>query len=55
MGDGVVGAGCCGLAARRVAGDRSCGLVLAFALVNDLLKEKSADAKDSENGPDFQG
>lgn len=38
-----------------MSGNRSCGLVLALALVNDLLKEKSADAKDGENGPDFQG
>ena len=38
-----------------MSGNRSCRLVLALALVNDLLKEKSADAKYGENGPDFQG
>jgi hypothetical protein len=38
-----------------MSGNRSCRLILALALVNDLLKEKSADAKYGENGPDFQG
>ena len=55
MGYRVVGSGCSWLAARRVSRDRSYRLVLTFTLINDLLKEKSADAKYGENGPDFQG
>ena len=38
-----------------MSGNGSNRLVLALALVNDLLEEKSADAKDGDNGPDFQG
>lgn len=55
MGDRVVGSGGGWLRAWRVAGDGSRGLVLTVALVNNLFEEKSADAKDGENGPDFQG
>lgn len=55
MGYGVVGSGRRWLRAGRVSGNGSNGLVLALALVNDLLEEKCADAKDGDNGPDFQG
>ena len=55
MGYGIVGSGRRWLRAGRVSGNGSNGLVLALALVNDLLEEKCADAKDGDNGPDFQG
>ena len=55
MGYRVVGSGCSWFAARRVSRDRSYRLVLTLALVNYLLEEKSANTKDGENGPDFQG
>jgi hypothetical protein len=52
---GVVGLWGGGSAAGRLSCDRSCGLVLAFTLVYDLLEQKTSYQKDADNGPDFQG
>lgn len=55
MGYRVVGSGRRWFAARRVTGDGTLGRVLTVALVDNLLEEKSAETKDGDNGPDFQG